>query len=88
MNKSEKRRLVTKTFLTWVEQNYDYIIDDEGMGGRIDLYKNSTDQDSFIQYSRGDFSVDCLNWAPAHTQYDCEMMQKKLDKIVEEIMAE
>lgn len=86
MTKTEKRKLVTKRFFEWVNVEFpEYETVDE-TGGRIGLIENNNNSDSTIEYSRGNFDVCCLNWAPSKTQSDCNRMRVKLDELVKEIM--
>ena len=88
MNKTEKRKEVTKRFLTFVEETFpNYYIDDDGFGGYITIGYNESNSlsDDVITYHRSYFDVFCLDSASDQVKQDCEVMDAKLVEILKEL---
>jgi hypothetical protein len=88
MNKTEKRKEVTKRFLTFVEDKFpNYYIDDDGFGGYITIGHNESNSlsDDVITYHRSYFDVFCLDSASDQVKQDCEVMDAKLVEILKEL---
>lgn len=65
MNKTEKRKLINKTFLTWLTENYpEYDVYDEEGDGTFTLINNNHLNES-MSYHRSYHEVCTYNWAPA-----------------------
>jgi len=65
MNKTEKRKLINKTFLTWLTENYpEYEVYDEEGDGTFTLINNNHLNES-MSYHRSYHDVCTYNWAPA-----------------------
>jgi hypothetical protein len=65
MNKTEKRKLINKTFLTWLNENYpEYEVYDEEGDGTFTLINNNHLNES-MSYHRSYHEVCTYNWAPA-----------------------
>ena len=64
MNKSEKRKLINKTFLTWLTTNYpEYEVYDEEGDGTFTLVNENYPNES-MSYHRSYHDVCTYNWAP------------------------
>jgi hypothetical protein len=88
MNKTEKRKEVTKRFLTFVEETFpNYYIDDDGFGGYITIGHNESNSlsDDVITYHRSYFDVFCLDEACDQVKQDCAVMDAKLVEILKEL---
>lgn len=65
MNKTEKRKLINKTFLTWLSENYpEYEVFDEEGDGTFTLINNKYSNE-LMSYHRSYHEVCTYNWAPA-----------------------
>ena len=65
MNKKEKRKLITKMFLTWLTENYpEYDIDDTEGDGTFNLTNMNYPYEA-MSYHRSYHDVCTVNWAPA-----------------------
>ena len=65
MNKTEKRKLINKTFLTWLSENYPkYEVFDEEGDGTFTLINNKYSNE-LMSYHRSYHEVCTYNWAPA-----------------------
>ena len=65
MNKIEKRKLINKTFLTWLSENYpEYEVFDEEGDGTFTLINNKYSNE-LMSYHRSYHEVCTYNWAPA-----------------------
>jgi hypothetical protein len=65
MNKTEKRKLINKTFLTWLTENYpEYEVFDEEVDGTFTLI-NDKYSNELMSYHRSYHEVCTYNWAPA-----------------------
>ena len=87
MNKKEKRKEITKRFLTYITEQFpQYEICDDGDGGRMYFYPESGNSDDSIEYHR-EYGLCILNWASEQSKQDCLTMYKKLDEITLEVEA-
>jgi hypothetical protein len=87
MNKTEKRKEITKRFLTYVEEQFpQYEICDDGDGGRMYFYPESGNSDDSIEYHRSN-GLCTFNWACEQSKQDCLVMDQKLDEITFEVEA-
>ena len=87
MNKTEKRREITKQFLTYITNEFpQYEICDDGDGGRMYFYPENGNSDDSIEYHRT-HGLCTLNWANEQAKQDCSIMEKKLNEITTEIEA-
>ena len=88
MNKTEKRKLTVKLICEMIEKQYPEYSIDESEGGRLNLSpswgKGCIDD---IEFSRSDYSLYTFDWASARTKADELQMQKRIDKIVEQVNA-
>jgi len=85
MNKTEKRREITKQFLTYVTEQFpQYEICDDGDGGRMYFYPGSNSSDDVIEYHRSN-GLCTFNWACEQSKQDCLTMELKLNKITTEV---
>ncbi len=65
MNKSEKRKLINKTFLTWLTANYpEYEVEDIEGDGTFTLVNENYPYEA-MSYHRSYHDVCTVNWAPA-----------------------
>jgi hypothetical protein len=65
MNKTEKRKLINKTFLTWLTENYpEYEVYDEEGDGTFTLINENYPNES-MSYHRSYYDVCTYSWAPA-----------------------
>jgi len=65
MNKTKKRKLINKMFLTWLSENYpEYDIDDIEGDGTYTLTNTNYPNES-MSYHRSYYDVCTYNWAPA-----------------------
>ena len=65
MNKSEKRKQINKTFLTWLTENYpEYEVYDEEGDGTFTLVNENYPNES-MSYHRSYYDVCTYDWAPA-----------------------
>jgi len=65
MNKTEKRKLINKTFLTWVTENFpEYEISDEEGDGTFTLV-NKNYPNEHMSYSRSSHDVCAYSHSPA-----------------------
>ena len=88
MTKTQKRKEVTKRFLTYVDETFpNYYIDDDGFGGYITIGHNESNSlsDDVITYHRSYFDVFCLDSASDRVKQDCEIMDARLEEIVKEL---
>jgi hypothetical protein len=89
MNKTQKRKEVTKRFLIYVEETFpSYYTDDDGFGGYISLVPTEFkghQSDNYISYHRSYFSLIVLDEACGKVKQDCKKMNKKLVKIITEL---
>jgi hypothetical protein len=87
MNKTEKRKEITKRFLTYITEQFpQYEICDDGDGGRIYFYPESDKGDDLIEYHRSN-GLCTLNWACEQSKQDCLTMEQKLHSIAVEVEA-
>ena len=87
MNKTEKRKEITKRFLTYVTEQFpQYEIHDDGDGGRMYFYPVDLDYDHLIEYHRTN-GLCTLNWACNQSKQDCATMELKLNEITQEVEA-
>ena len=88
MNKTEKRREITKQFLTYITEQFpQYEICDDGDGGRMYFQPSgNTNGNDYIEYHRT-YGLCILNWADNQSQMDYSIMVKKLNEITLEIEA-
>ena len=87
MNKTEKRKEITKRFLTYVTEQFpQYEICDDGDGGRMYFYLGRRNSDDLIEYHRS-HGLCTLNWASDQAKQDCLIMDKKLNEIIIEVEA-
>lgn len=88
MNKTEKRREITKQFLTYVAKQFpQYEICDDGDGGRMYFHPAETlNSDDIIEYHRT-HGLCTFNWANEQSKIDCLIMEQKLNEITLEIEA-
>lgn len=90
MNKTQKRKEITKRFLTYVEETFpNYILDDDGFGGYISIILSGTNclSDDVISFHRTYRDVFCLDSASEQVKQDANTMRVKLDEIIKEIEA-
>jgi hypothetical protein len=89
MTKTEKRKEVTKRFLTFVEEIFpNYYLEDDGFGGRISIVPEvfeGYESDNCIEYQRSYFSLFCLDEACDQVKQDCAIMDAKLAEILKEL---
>ena len=88
MTKTEKRKEVTKRFLTFIEEIFpNYYLEDDGFGGYITIGHNESNSlsDDVITYHRSYFDVFCLDSASDQVKQDCEVMDAKLVEILKEL---
>lgn len=88
MNKTQKRREITKRFLTYVEETFpNYTLDDDGMGGYISIVNQEYNglNDNVITFHRTYRDLFCLDSASEQVKQDADVMQAKLDEIIEEV---
>lgn len=87
MNKTDLKRAIVKTFFEFIEKEYpDLIIEDNGDGGRIQIYTTSIpNADECIEFTRNGFSLCTFNWASNETKQLEDKLQTKLDSIVEDL---
>ena len=86
MNKTEKRKEITKQFLTYVTEQFPkYEICDDGNGGRMYFLPEGEIVDNSVQYHRSN-GLSILNWASEQAKQDCLVMEVKLNEITAEIM--
>jgi beta-galactosidase beta subunit len=88
MNKTQRRREVTKRFLTFVEETFpNYELDDDGMSGFISIVNADYNgfNDNVITYHRSYFDVFTLDSASEQVKQDTDTMQVKLDEIIKEL---
>ena len=87
MNKTEKRREITKRFLTYVTEQFpQYEICDDGDGGRMYFFPENDFMDDSIEYHRSN-GLCVFNWASEQAKQDCLVMEVKLNEITTEIEA-
>jgi hypothetical protein len=87
MNKTEKRKEITKRFLTYITEQFpQYEICDDGDGGRMYFYPESGKGDDLIEYHRSN-GLCTFNWASEQSKQDCLTMENKLDEITLEVEA-
>ena len=87
MNKTEKRREITKQFLTYVTEQFpQYEICDDGDGGRMYFCTEDNISDDIIEYHRSN-GLCTFNWACEQSKKDCLVMEVKLNEITTEIEA-
>ena len=85
MNKTEKRKEITKRFLTYVTEQFpQYEICDYGDGGRIYFYPENENSDDLIEYHRSN-GLGTFNWACEQSKKDCLVMDQKLGEITLEV---
>ena len=88
MNKTQKRKEVTKRFLTYVEETFpNYELDDDGFGGYISIVNSEYNglNDNTITFHRSYRDLFCLDSASEQVKQDCETMNKKLVEIITEL---
>jgi len=88
MTKTQKRREVTKRFLTFVEETFpNYELDDDGMGGYISIVNADYNgfNDNVITFHRSYFDVFALDSASEQVKQDAAQMEAKLEEIVKEL---
>ena len=88
MTKTQKRKEVTKRFLTYVEETFpNYELDDDGFGGYISLVHSKYNglNDNVITFHRSYRDLFCLDSASKQVKQDCETMNKKLVEIITEL---
>jgi beta-galactosidase beta subunit len=88
MNKTQRRKEVTKRFLTFVEEKFpNYELDDDGFGGYISIVNSDYNglNDNVITYHRSYFDVFVLDSASEQVKQDADEMQSKLDEILKEL---
>lgn len=88
MNKTQKRREITKRFLTYVEETFpNYTLDDDGFGGYISIVNQEYNglNDNVITFHRTYRDLFCLDSASEQVKQDADVMQAKLDEIIEEV---
>lgn len=89
MNKTQRRKEVTKRFLTFIDETFpNYTLDDDGDGGRISIvaenYRGSFG-DNVIEYQRSRFDLCVLDSASEQVKQDAAQMEAKLEEIVKEL---
>ena len=88
MTKTQKRKEVTKRFLTYVEETFpNYELDDDGFGGYISIVHNEYNglNDNVITFHRSYRDLFCLDSASDQVKQDSDTMQAKLEEIVNEL---
>ena len=88
MNKTQKRKEVTKRFLTFVEETFpNYELDDDGFGGYISIVNTDYNgfNDNVITYHRSYFDAFALDSASEQVKKDADVMQAKIDEIIKEL---
>lgn len=89
MNKTEKRKLITKLFCEMIEKNFPEYDIDESEGGRLSLTPTWSKRpaDEGIEYSRSNFDLCSYNWASIQTKKDEIEMEKELNQIMKSVEA-
>ena len=78
MNKTEKRKEITKRFLTYITEQFpQYEICDDGDGGRMYFYLKGGDNDESIEYHRTN-GLYAFNWATDLTKENLAIMEDML----------
>ena len=88
MNKTQKRKEVTKRFLTYVEETFpNYELDDDGMGGYISIVHEDYNglNDNVITFHRTYRDLFYLDSASEQVKQDTVVMQAKLNEIIKEL---
>jgi hypothetical protein len=87
MNKTEKRKEITKQFLTYITEQFpQYVICDDGYGVRMYFFPGSGNSDDSIEYHRT-HGLCTLNWACEQSKQDSLIMEQKLHSIAVEVEA-
>ena len=82
MNKTEKRKLINKTFLTWLTENYpEYEVYDEEGDGTFTLINNNHLNES-MSYHRSYHEVCTYNWAPAEMIEHEELFNNHIQTVI------
>jgi asparagine synthetase A len=88
MTKTQRRKEVTKRFLTYVTETFpNYELEDDGFGGYISIVNKDYNglNDNVITFHRSYFTAFALDSASEQVKQDADAMQTKLDEIVKEL---
>jgi hypothetical protein len=89
MNKTQKRKEITRLFMEYVEETFpDYYISDDEGDGSITIIPSTFEGkkcENFITYHRSYFNILIDNYACKKVKRDSNLMENKLNEILKEI---